>query len=52
MGAYRISTFFYTALKLEYSRNGLTWEKYREYGQVKVSTVSPDADPFSGPVGN
>lgn len=43
-------TFFYTTFKLEYGRNGLTWEKYREYGQVKVSAVS-QADAFSGLVG-
>ena len=50
MGAYDITTFFYTSFKLEYSRNGLTWEKYRENDQVKVSTV-PQADTFSELVG-
>lgn len=35
MGAYRVASLFVTTFKLEYSRNGLTWEKYTENGQVK-----------------
>ena len=50
MGAFRVTSLFVTTFKLEYSRNGLTWEKYRENGQVKVSTVL-QADAFSGLVG-
>ena len=50
MGAYIVTSLFVTTFKLEYSRNGLTWEKYTENGQVKVSTVS-QTDAFSGLVG-
>ena len=50
MGASIVASLFVTTFKLEYSRNGLTWEKYRENGQVKVSTVF-QADAFSGLVG-
>ena len=40
MGAYDLDTFYVETYRLEYSNNGLTWEKYRENGQVKVSSAS------------